>query len=48
MLLHELNTFFGISKGLKFQPNFFLTNETSLTPSGLPCDDAFPDLFGDP
>jgi hypothetical protein len=28
--------------------SFFLTKEISSSPSGEPCYEAFPDLFGDP
>ena len=38
----------GISNGLCFQFNFFLTSFISSSPSGDPCDDALPDLFGEP
>ena len=38
----------GISKGICFQPSFFLTNFISSSPKGLPWDDALPPLLGDP
>ena len=38
----------GISKGSLFHLSFFLTNDTSSSPKGEPCEDAFPDLLGEP
>ena len=48
IFLHSFSIFFGISKGLKFQFKFFLTSFISSKPNGLPCEDACPDLFGEP
>ena len=38
----------GISNGSLFHLSFFLTKVISLSPSGEPWEEAFPDLFGDP
>ena len=46
--LHSLSKLFGISKGLCCHLSFFLTSLISSKPKGLPWEDAFPDLFGDP
>ena len=46
--LQSFKIFFGITKGLYSQFNFFLTNSISSFPKGLPCEVSFPDLFGDP
>ena len=48
IFLHVLRIFSGISNGLKFHFSFFLTRSISSSPKGDPCDEAFPDLFGEP
>ena len=46
--LQESKIFFGTSKGSAFHFNFFLTSLISSSPNGEPCEEAFPDLLGDP
>jgi len=46
--LQAFNILSGISKGLYFQFNFFLTSFISSWPKGLPWDDALPPLLGEP
>ena len=46
--LHSVSISFGISKGLYFHFNLFLTNATSSSPSAAPWEDALPDLLGEP
>ena len=48
IFLQFFKILFGISKGLFFQFKTFLTSLISSVPNGLPWDDAFPDLFGEP
>ena len=38
----------GVSNGSLFHLSFFLTKAISSSPKGDPCEEAFPDLFGDP
>ena len=38
----------GISNGSLFHLSFFRTKVISSSPRGEPCEEAFPDLFGDP
>ena len=38
----------GISNGSLFHLSFFRTKVISSLPRGEPCEEAFPDLFGDP
>ena len=45
---HSFKTSSGISNGLYFHLSFFLTNLISSSPRGEPCEEAFPDLLGDP
>ena len=47
-LSKHLKYLVGISNGLLFHLSFFLTNAISSSPKGEPCEEAFPDLFGDP
>ena len=48
IFFHSFKIYFGISKGLYFQSSTFLTSLISSTPRGFPCEEALPDLLGDP
>jgi hypothetical protein len=46
--LQDSKTFFGTENGSLDHFNFFLTKVISSFPRGDPCEEAFPDLLGEP